>query len=74
MTGGFSDENGNFNTEMAQNKWENTFVPGDQKVKVEMCLTYDSLADLEKEIEMGFKEGMIIDFEQLDQLLSGIES
>ncbi len=38
-----------------------------------MVLTYNTLADLEKEIEMGFKEGMTIDFQQLDQLLSTLK-
>ena len=68
--GGFSDENGKLNLAFPQNLWENNFIPGDNKVRVDMLLTYDSLADLEKEIEMGFKEGMTIDFEQLDELLS----
>ena len=69
MQGGFSDENGVVNPSLPQNKWENTFIEADQKTRVEMLLTYNSLADLEKEIEMGFKEGMIQDFEQLDTLL-----
>ena len=68
--GGFSDENGVLNLELPQNLWENTFVPIDHKVRVDMLLTYDSLADLEKEIDMGFQEGMTVDFQQLDKLLS----
>lgn len=67
--GGFSDENGVLNLDMPQNLWENTFVPVDQKVRVDMLLTYDSLTDLETELEMGFKEGMTVDFQQLDRLL-----
>lgn len=72
--GGFSDEDGALNPDMPQNLWENTFVPIADKVRVEMLLTYDTLADLEKEIEMGFKEGMTVDFEQLDQLLSKLRN
>ncbi len=64
-----SDEKGILNPAFPQNLWENNFIPGDNKVQVDMLLTYDTLADLEKEIEMGFKEGMIIDFQQLDKLL-----
>lgn len=71
--GGFSDENGVLNLELPQNLWENTFVPVDHKVRVHMLLTYDSLADLEKEIDMGFQEGMTIDFQQLDKLLSKLK-
>lgn len=68
--GGFSDENGTINPAFPQNLWENNFIPKDNKVQVDMLLTYDTLADLEKEIEMGFKEGMTIDFQQLDELLA----
>ena len=71
--GGFSDENGELNLAFPQNLWENNFIPEDNKVRVDMLLTYDSLADLEKEIEMGFKEGMTVDFQQLDELLSTLK-
>ncbi|WP_343702545.1 SRPBCC domain-containing protein [Chitinophaga sp.] len=71
--GGLSDENGNLNPEFPQNLWENTFIPKENKVLVDMLLTYDSLADLEKELEMGFKEGMTVDFEQLDKLLADLK-
>ena len=71
--GGFSDENGVLNLSFPQNVWENTFVPVENKVRVDMLLKYDSLEDLEAELEMGFKEGMTVDFEQLDQLLSNIK-
>ena len=67
--GGFSDENGTINPAFPQNLWENNFIPRGNKVQVDMLLTYDTLADLEKEIEMGFKEGITIDFQQLDELL-----
>ena len=71
--GGISDENGTANPAFPQNLWENNFIPGDDKVRVDMLLTYDSLADLEQEIEMGFKEGMTIDFQQLDELLLALK-
>lgn len=69
MQGGFCDEAGTINPTFPQNLWENNFIPKDDKVQVDMLMTYDSLADLEKEIEMGFIEGMTTDFEQLDELL-----
>jgi|SRR5690554_1583597 len=71
--GGISDENGVLNSEFPQNLWENTFLQEDNKVRVDMLLIYDTLADLEMEIEMGFKEGMTVDFQQLDQLLSTLK-
>ncbi|MGK6351061.1 SRPBCC family protein [Parapedobacter sp. DT-150] len=67
--GGISDENGMLNPAFPQNLWENSFIPKDNKVQVDMLLTYDTLDDLEKELAMGFKEGMTIDFQQLDELL-----
>lgn len=66
---GFCDENGTMNPAFPQYLWENNFIPKEYKVQVEMILTFDTLADLEKIIEMGFKEGMTIDFQQLDELL-----
>ncbi len=67
--GGFSDENGTINPALPQNLWENNFIPANDKIRVDILLTYDSLSSLEKELEMGFKEGMTIDFNQLDELL-----
>lgn len=71
--GGFCDENGTINPAFPQNLWENEFTPEDRKVRVDILLTYDTLADLEQEIEMGFKEGMTVDFQQLDELLSTLK-
>lgn len=66
---GFCDENGTMNPEFPQNLVENSFTPKGDKVQVDMLLTFDSLADLETTIAMGFEEGMTIDFDQLDELL-----
>ncbi|GAB3025576.1 hypothetical protein GCM10027051_32910 [Niabella terrae] len=71
--GGFSDENGVIDPAAPQNLWENHFIPKDNKVQVDMLLSYNTLADLEKEIEMGFKEGMTTDFQQLDELLMSLQ-
>lgn len=73
LRGGFSDENGTINPAFPQNLWENTFISENDKVRVDILLTYDSLSDLEKELEMGFKEGMTVDFKQLDELLSSLK-
>lgn len=66
---GFCDENGTINTAFPQNIWTNNFVEKENKVLVDMLLTFDTLADLEKNIEMGFKEGMTMCLYQLDELL-----
>ncbi len=70
---GFCDENGTMNPAFPQNLWENNFIPKENKVQVDMILTFDTLADLEKTIEMGFKEGMTMGLEQLDKLLSTLK-
>lgn len=74
MKGGFSDENGVLNPSFPQNEWENTFIPSGDRVRVEILLTYNSVQDLEAEIEMGFLEGMTVDFQQLDALLPKLNS
>lgn len=70
---GFCDENGTMNTAFPQNLWENSFNEKENKVQVDMLLTFDTLADLEKTIEMGFKEGMTMGLQQLDELLIALK-
>jgi len=66
---GFCDENGTMNPSFPQNLVENSFNQKENKVQVDMLLTFDTLADLETTLAMGFKEGITIDFNQLDELL-----
>lgn len=66
---GFCDENGTMNPAFPQNLAENSFSQKENKVQVDMLLTFDSLADLETTLEMGFKEGFTICLNQLDELL-----
>lgn len=70
---GFCDENGTMNPAFPQNLLENSFSQKENKVKVDMLLTFDKLEDLETTLAMGFKEGMTIDFDQLDELLSTLK-
>ncbi|MBN9293855.1 MAG: SRPBCC domain-containing protein [Flavobacteriia bacterium] len=70
---GFCDENGTMDPEYPQNLLENSFSQKDDKVLVDMLLTFDTLADLETTLTMGFKEGMTIDFNQLDELLLALK-
>lgn len=70
---GFCDENGTMSPEFPQNLWENNFNPKENKVQVDMLLTFDTLADLEATIAMGFKEGFTIGLQQLDELLSALK-
>lgn len=66
---GFCDENGVMNPAFPQNLWENNFISKENNTQVDMILTFDNLSDLEKTIEMGFKEGITMGLQQLDELL-----
>lgn len=66
---GFCDDNGTINHDFPENLWENKFIPKENITEVDVLLTFDSLADLEKTIEMGFKEGFTMALENLDQYI-----
>lgn len=66
---GFCDENGTMNTALPQNLWESNFIQNDNRTLVDMLLRFDTLADLEIIIQMGFKEGFTRGLNQLDKLL-----
>lgn len=68
--GGFCDENGTMNPAFPQNLRETNFNPKGNKTEVDLLITFDRLADLEKTLLMGFKEGSAVSLQQLDELLS----
>ncbi len=70
----FADADGNINKEMPQSKWEVTFTPKGEITHVEYKISYDDLAQLEATIEMGFKEGLTIAMEGLDELLPSLKN
>lgn len=65
----FCDEHGNPNMEMPRTLWTNTFTESDGKTLVKIVAQYDSLADLEKIISLGFKDGFEMALGNLDELL-----
>lgn len=67
---GFSDADGNINTEFPQSKWENSFQGNGDETLVTIQVVYDDLAQLETIIQMGFKEGLTMAMEGLDELLA----
>ncbi|MDP1801605.1 MAG: SRPBCC domain-containing protein [Bacteroidota bacterium] len=69
----FADANGNINKEMPQSKWEVTFSSKGKNTLVEFHITYPDLAQLEATIEMGFKEGLLMAMEGLDELLPSLK-
>jgi uncharacterized protein YndB with AHSA1/START domain len=66
----FTDDKGNINKEFPSMHWENEFKPVGSQTKVVIDITFASEADLEKIIEMGFKEGFAAAHRNLDELLS----
>lgn len=66
----FCDENGAINTEFPRALWQNTFTEQNGTTTVDIVIQYEQLADLEKIIELGFKEGFSMALENLDQYLS----
>lgn len=67
---GFCDENGTLSPELPRTLWENVFSANGQQTLVIISAKYESLADLEMIIQMGFKEGFTMALENLDQYLA----
>ena len=66
---GFTDPEGNLNTDMPQSEWNVTFTGKEDRTLVEIAISYGDLAQLEATIKMGFKEGLGMAMENLDALL-----
>lgn len=65
----FCDENGIANPAMPRTQWTNEFNENGEKTLVNITAKYENLADLEKIIAMGFKEGFTMALENLDQYI-----
>ena len=66
---GFCDANGEVNNELPKSNWNTKFNKIEKGTLVEILISYDDLAQLEAIIQMGFKEGLTIAMEGLDELL-----
>lgn len=67
----FCDENGNISDAKPRVQWESTFSPREGATRVSMVWSYNSLADLEWILEVGFQQGLTMAMEGLDALLEG---
>lgn len=65
----FCDENGKIDSTFPISFWTNNFSETSDATMVSIEIKYDEIADLEKYIEMGFKEGFTAAMENLDELL-----
>lgn len=66
----FCDEHGNINPEMPRTLWTNEFHENGDTTFITITAKYESLADLEKVISFGFKEGFTMALENLDQYIA----
>ena len=64
----FADENEN--PELPGSEWDHTFSEQNGKTKVSVVIYNESLERMEKQIEMGFKEGFTMTLNYLDELLA----
>lgn len=67
----FSDSEGNLNTDFPRSNWNVNFSEQGNSTIVDIAIKHDKLSDLEKIIEMGFKEGFTIAMEGLDDIFAG---
>lgn len=65
----FADADATINEAMPKSKWELTFTGKKDITLVESLISYNDLAQLEATIAMGFKEGLTMAMEGLDELL-----
>jgi PhnB protein len=66
----FCDENGNVTLAFPRSFWTNVFNENAESTAVNISIVYEKLEDLEKIIEMGFKEGFTMGLGNLDELLA----
>ena len=65
----FCDEDGNINQEFPRSSWTNSFKENENVTTVNIQIEYNELADLEKIIQLGFKEGFTMALNNLDQYI-----
>ncbi|MEJ7589324.1 MAG: SRPBCC domain-containing protein [Ferruginibacter sp.] len=65
----FCDEDGNPTMEFPGMNWKNEFLATDQGTKVTVEISFASISDLEKIVEMGFESGFTAGLSNLELLL-----
>ena len=67
----FTDEKGKVNESMPQLNWNVNFNSAGDATKVVIDISFGSVEDLNKIVEMGFEEGFAAAHKNLDELLAG---
>lgn len=65
----FCDEEGNTNTDFPRSHWTNSFTENDGTTTVMVVIRYKEVADMEKIMSLGFKEGFSMAMDNLDEWL-----
>ncbi len=68
----FCDENGNVGEAFPNSLWNNSFIEKNGVTIVNIIIVYQNLADLEKVVSMGFKEGFTMAMNNLDQYFDNL--
>lgn len=66
----FCDSEGNLNADFPRSDWDVSFREQNETTFVDIAIKHENLSDLEKIIEMGFKEGFTIALEGLDAIFA----
>ena len=66
----FCDENGNTNGDLPVMHWSNNFASNGAGTTITVEISFDSTADLQKIVEMGFKEGFKMGLGNLDEMIA----
>lgn len=66
----FCDNEGNLNNDFPRSDWDVNFSEQGDTTFVDIAIKHEKLSDLEKIIEMGFKEGFTIAMEGLDKIFA----
>ncbi len=69
FTDAFCDKDENISNELPASEWNLDFIAMGTSTMVNISIKHETLTDLEKIIEMGFKEGFTIALNELDELL-----
>ncbi len=69
----FADVNGNINKDLPQSDWFVSFVKQEDSTLVEFEISYGDLSQLKATIEMGFREGLAMAMQNLDELLETLK-
>ena len=69
----FADADGKVNKDMPQSKWEVKFTDKGKNTLVETNISFDTTAQLDKLLQMGFEEGMTTAMDGLDIVLTSLQ-